>query len=293
MVTPSVNVQQAPKHLILIDSDSDDNQDHHRVTTAATSSLLRSSSTISSLSSTQSDETDEGVEGDGTWKLHRELCARSVSRDWDLSRKEWRVTRIEDREGEEGLTCICGHYPIKEVVHLINTRNHKKVIVGNICIQKIQADSNGSTQKVIAAFKRIKNDELASANRELLDYAYQQGTLSKKEYDFYSDIWRKKVLSQRQEDWKITLNDKILTTFTPQRLQAALTPIRILARNPSGIAALSLIDEAHQQGKISDRDREFYTDIISQRIISPTPKQQQWLEDINRRILNRKRPRES
>jgi len=229
------------------------------------------------------------------WNLIRELCLLSKAKKWSECKGEWIVDRVEHLEpGEDSETCICGHYPIREVCHIYNQVTGEQAIIGNRCIQKLEGDGDGVIQKIFSALKRIESDNTASANSELIEHAYERKTISKAEYGFYLEIWRKRNLSDSQEDWKISINDKIIRSMRRAPPQAHVDPKELLTQNPALIAPASFVKEAYEAGKIPDKDYSFYNSIIDRGVTSPTPKQQAWITSVNKKMLegNRKRERE-
>lgn len=112
-----------------------------------------------------------------SWKLPAAIIDLSESTDWSIVVKEWQLDYIEHLEaGEESETCLCGHYPIRELCHIINTRTNENAIIGNHCITKFDKDDPahavfGDAPKVFRSFKTILNEPTASASKATLDYA--------------------------------------------------------------------------------------------------------------------------
>jgi len=70
--------------------------------------------------------------------LKSELMKISEHRTWDVARREWILegtTHLDRDEPPE--SCLCGHYPIKNLCHLKNILNGHETIVGNCCIDKV------------------------------------------------------------------------------------------------------------------------------------------------------------
>ena len=67
------------------------------------------------------------------------------------------------------------------------------------------------SDRIIQAIKRIRKDYKRSINIECIDYASGKGWINDWESDFYEDIMRKRNLSGKQLDKKITINKKLLT----------------------------------------------------------------------------------
>jgi len=106
------------------------------------------------------------------YQLAIEIIKRSVNPTWELAKREWKLVEIEEAEDYE--TCLCGHYPIRE-----------------LCILK-------------------KKDTAKSLNAETIQLAFNLGWINKWENDFYLDIMRKRVLTERQRAKKLQVNEKVL-----------------------------------------------------------------------------------
>ena len=172
------------------------------------------------------------------WRLPQALTAISNGSRWPDVLREWSLDHIEMLEPEEDAqTCLCTHYPIREVCHIINDENGHRAIVGNCCVTKFMGDQPvfAGTQKMFDALGRIRRDINASANESLIEHVYSKGIISEGDYNFYLDIWRKrKPLSDRQKRWKVSLNQRIITRLVPSRRPvAAARPVaRPLAHAP-------------------------------------------------------------
>jgi len=64
--------------------------------------------------------------------LKREILNRSKARDWETAKKEWRLTDIY--EAEESETCLCEHFPIREICVIHNGTTGQTTEVGNVCV---------------------------------------------------------------------------------------------------------------------------------------------------------------
>lgn len=237
--------------------------------------------------------------GNSRWKLPEELIALSEGDRWPQVLEEWDLDFIEHLEqGEESETCLCHHHPIREVCHISNHENENKAIVGNCCVKKFEGDTAfKGTHKIFDALKRIREDRQASANKKLIQYAYDRDILTEEEYAFYLDNWRKRNLTERQLNWKAALNRKIIAALTRGRRQenaqpapaaAALTIPDALAglrANPTALANPMLVNYAHENRRISEKDYDFYRSLFAKRVKNPSERQQAWINDINRRML--------
>lgn len=243
------------------------------------------------------------IQGYGNWKLPDELVALSIGRAYPGVLSEWRLSYIEKLEdGEDSETCLCHHHPIREVCHIENRENGNAAIVGNCCVKKFEDEDNQAfrgTHKIFDSFNRIVRDRNASANEELIQYAYDQQVLHKEEYDFYIDIWRKRDISDLSLERKRQLNEVIIACVSePNRrdelIQAAIKRplenlLNTLRNSPTKLADRRLIDLAFQQQILNPKDNHFYNDILTRRVRRPTEKQQKWINSLNNRIIQQLR----
>jgi len=142
----------------------------------------------------------------GEFQLFTELTKLSNAKTWDLVKLEWRLSDISYADNDNPLTCICGHYPIKELCHLKNKENGNDVIVGNCCVNKFILKS----KKIFDAINRVRNDLTNSFNVELIDIAHQHNIINDWEKEFYIDIWRKHKLNSKQLRIKVDINFRYL-----------------------------------------------------------------------------------
>jgi len=139
------------------------------------------------------------------YQLAIEIIKRSVNPTWELAKREWKLVEIEEAEDYE--TCLCGHYPIRELCILKNKENGNSAVVGNCCVKKfLGLPSN----KIFQAVKRVRKDTAKSLNAETIQLAFNLDWINKWENDFYLDIMRKRVLTNRQRAKKLQINEKVL-----------------------------------------------------------------------------------
>lgn len=136
------------------------------------------------------------------FKLIQEVINRSVSYNWEEAKKEWDFYDISILKDSN---CLCGKYPISERCHLINKNTSEKVIVGNCCINKFFGDK--TKNKV---FKAIKNNKI---NKSLIEHSFKISLINQWEYDFLSNLWRKRNLSPKQRNIFNKLKGRILEKF--------------------------------------------------------------------------------
>lgn len=144
-----------------------------------------------------------------TYKLSNEIIANSQSKTWDKAKLEWDLDRIDTLD--EPISCLCGHYPIKEECVIKNKFNNKKLSVGNHCVNKFL--KNLETNKLFNAIKKLKKDIQRSLNPAMIDYAFNKKWINKWEANFYIDIWRKQNLTDKQLKTKLKINKQIINNF--------------------------------------------------------------------------------
>lgn len=139
------------------------------------------------------------------YRLSQGIVALSESDKWDEARLEWKLFRMFDQKDLE--TCLCGHYPIKEICVLRNKLNNNQAIVGNCCVQKFMGISS---DKLFASLKRVKKDINKPFNADVIQFSFERGYITGWEKSFYLDTWRKRELSKKQTEVRVKINSKIL-----------------------------------------------------------------------------------
>lgn len=137
------------------------------------------------------------------YQLTAKLLRMSHSQTWDMAKLEWVLKDIEQVDDFE--TCLCGHFPIKEVCTIANNVTGSETRIGNCCVKKF----NNQSDKIFQAVKRIKKDSTRSVNAETLSFALSKRIVSQRDYGFYMDILRKRDLSPKQKSWKQGINIKL------------------------------------------------------------------------------------
>lgn len=133
------------------------------------------------------------------------IIKNSVSKNWDEAKLEWELDSIYTTEESE--TCICGHFPIKEICHIRNKKSGERLTVGNCCVKMFM----GATSDLIFKAKKrvIKNNE-KSFNLEAINFCFEKSIINEWEKEFYINIMKKRVLSEKQKQTKLKINEKIL-----------------------------------------------------------------------------------
>lgn len=91
-------------------------------------------------------------------------------------------------------------------VSFVIQKQKRKLRVVNCCVKKF----NNKTDKIFRAVAKVKKDFEKSVNSETLNLAFKNTWINAKEYKFYMDILRKRKLSEKQTNWKIVINKKML-----------------------------------------------------------------------------------
>lgn len=122
------------------------------------------------------------------YRLIEEIIKLSDSKNWNDAVSEWQFYQLSIVPNS---TCLCEHYPIKELCHIRNLKNGNDTIVGNCCIRKFMGDDTRTKM-----FKAISKNRL---NKSLIEYAYEKNIINKWEFELTSNLWRKRILTPRQK----------------------------------------------------------------------------------------------
>jgi len=147
------------------------------------------------------------------------LCERIIdlshSRIWTTVKDEWQLLYIYRTEAWG--VCLC-ETDIKDHCVLYNNVTLQQTVVGNVCVNNFMGLE---TNILFEGVKRIRNNPIAAPNMALMEYCKQQKWLSDNEQQFLWNIFSKRKLSFRQENWRRDINNKILmniayhATFKP------------------------------------------------------------------------------
>lgn len=224
------------------------------------------------------------------WILREELVKLSQHKEWKKAVKEWKLDSI-GATGEQK-TCLCSHYPIKELCHIFNSKNGNRAIVGNVCVKLFgEKTLYNKTNKIFKGLHRIENNEAASANKRLIKYANEQNFLSDADYEFYIAIWRKRVPSERLTNYKVFLNQRIIAGVSKKedlvdRTKAMAENLLQIKNDLTEWARPDLIEYAYSEEAIYTNEYEFYKSIWK-KDENLSFKQEKWLKEINQRISKR------
>ncbi|MFA5250777.1 MAG: hypothetical protein WC371_05165 [Parachlamydiales bacterium] len=226
------------------------------------------------------------------WLLKQRLVDLSVADNFKQALGEWTITGVEVSEsGEPAQTCLCSHYPIREIFHIHNPSTHQTALIGNVCIQLFaKEDDAGSTcfqsaHKIIESIKKIRSDRSSSAGRELIAFAYRAKIISSWENGFYNDVWLKRRLSSAQKAIKTRINRKML--FGVRQIAYRIDEVfwkinadRTASANPQ------TIETARSKGLFQEHESRFYLDIWAKSWDSLTLAQQRWKLALNHKITS-------
>lgn len=138
-------------------------------------------------------------------QLKEAILSRSIAKDWDVAKREWKLVQIY--EADEPDTCLCGHTPIIEICVLANTLNQQRAEVGNRCVKRFLGLRS---DLIFTGVKRIKADISKSLNSDSTVFFYEQGIINKWEYDFQNNTHAKRNLSGKQLETRQKINRKVL-----------------------------------------------------------------------------------
>jgi len=140
-----------------------------------------------------------------SFKLMERVIALSEANTWDEAVLEWQLDYSMFVDEPE--KCLCGHYPIKEIFVLVNTKNESMPIqVGNSCIEKLDPNQAAVTRNV----KRVAKDITKSFKPHIVHFARMEGWIDEWSRNFYVDTWRKRKLSDKQAQHRQRINKVIL-----------------------------------------------------------------------------------
>lgn len=141
-------------------------------------------------------------QGHNREKLVNHILLLSNADSFKDALQEWKLVDVSIKEDE----CPCGQI-IKERCHIKNLKNGNITFVGNVCINRFMEIETG---RLFDGFKRIKNDDTANANKDLIEYAYKAGHIFDIEYKFLLETKNKRKLSPKQVAWKQKINQRII-----------------------------------------------------------------------------------
>lgn len=136
------------------------------------------------------------------YRLPSLLIKISEAKNWDDAKKEWEIDYSDN--SKDFLSCLCSH-PIKEIIHIQNKKNKKRVMIGNCC-EKVLFGIN--TQSKI--FQAIRKKRI---NAELIDMGLKKKVINQMERDFAINVWRCRRLTAKQQAWFDSIKNKLLQSY--------------------------------------------------------------------------------
>jgi hypothetical protein len=82
--------------------------------------------------------------------------------------------------------------------------------VGNCCVKKF---IGLPSDLIFKAVKRVRKDNQKSLNAEAVEHAFRKGWINEWEYSFSIDTMRKRVLSAKQLQTRMKVNEKMLNNM--------------------------------------------------------------------------------
>jgi len=146
--------------------------------------------------------------------LSAEILKRSKATDWPTARREWAL--IDVYEADEDETCLCEHYPIREICVIKNTITGITAEVGNVCVKRflgIRSDL------IFSGLKRIRSDLSKALNDDAIVFFHNAKVINDWEYDFLQNTKQKRILSTAQERTRINLNRRIVDLVARRGIQ--------------------------------------------------------------------------
>lgn len=197
------------------------------------------------------------------FKLTEEIIDLSTAKNWELAKREWSFDLAY--YSDELLTCLCGHYPIKNICVIVNVTNKMSTEVGNCCIKKFLGIDDGD--KIFTSIKKLKEDITKSMSAEVIDYVYKKNGISDFEHTFYIDTYRKRNLSVKQLDVKKRINEKFLK-FTSYETNSQFSKINLILswaqNNPNFDTdfVLSIRKSCEKNGRLTEKQATAIDNII-------------------------------
>ena len=224
------------------------------------------------------------------WRLPAEIIALSRAKIWEEAVREWELDFIEKLDpGEGSESCLCGHSPITELCHIINTKTDSSAIVGSHCIQKFEKDDPahavfGNGPKIFRSVNKLLKDNEATASKALLKYASQKGVLTKTQIRSYKKDKGKRKLSVASVKNRIKCNNILIFGIAIKTEKAAFK--RLLEDETfETTAGPKLIECGFNKKVLTIKNYDFYKNIWNRAHSSLSVKQKQYKVDLNKKIV--------
>ncbi len=152
-----------------------------------------------------------GNERSDRFVLMNRIVELSVADTWEAAKLEWNLIHVWFvDDGDELETCLCGHYPIKEVCVITNVTNGNTTEVGNVCVNRFL---ELASKIIFDGIKRIAKDKDKALNGAAIDYAFKQNWLNQWEHSFCHDTKKKRNLTVKQLSKRREINQRVLTNM--------------------------------------------------------------------------------
>lgn len=198
------------------------------------------------------------------YKLIEEIIQLSNSDNWESAKEEWLFHHAYYHDS--GLTCLCGHKPIKNICVLKNKLNKTETEVGNCCVTKFLGIEDGTI--VFSAISRLKKDLSKSIGKEAFEFIKSKGILNDFECTFYLDTISKRVLSDRQLAIRQRINTKFLnfTSSEGNIDQIKIESVLSWANTKPDFKTdfiISVKNSFERNGKLTDKQTQAIDNIIT------------------------------
>lgn len=237
----------------------------------------------------------------GQRKLPDELIALSQGNQWPKVLEEWGLDYVDYLDPDDvPEMCFYHRRPMYEVCHITNYVSKNRTAVGNCCVKEFEGETAfKGTHLIIAALKRIRENTEVTANKKLIEYAFEKEFISEEDCEFYLGLGRRD-LTRSEMRRKVNLNERIIEQLTRDPQPATAQPVQAivirlvpeafaaLRANSTAIADPLLVLHAHRHHAISDKDYEFYRLLFAKNVRNPSPRQQTRINEINGKIFNLK-----
>ena len=133
------------------------------------------------------------------------ITALSVASDWHTVRQEWDLVEIYV---DPDNTCVCSHFPIKNICVIRNRVTDEVAEVGNCCAKNFES---WPTDTLFGAVKRIYMDRDAAIADCLSTYCAERRIITEWEYGFCLNTSRKRRLSDKQSLCRRKINERVIS----------------------------------------------------------------------------------
>jgi len=133
------------------------------------------------------------------------IIALSKATTWERAKLEWGLHAVYWED--VGTTCLCSHYPIKEICVLYNATTGREAIVGNVCVKKFMGLRSN---EIFVSLKRIDKNIHKSLSTEAILHAYDSEWINEWERDFYFGTTMRRRLTPKQMAKRVQINELVL-----------------------------------------------------------------------------------